>query len=108
MLRLKGMAVLDSNPYDNTGNNWFTNQNNFFRQVRNFIIDLTRVPYNVGATGIHWQVAQATSLVNIHFVMSQTAGTGMTSGRLFNDDLQYEINIFYCFNSTSRYLDGER
>lgn len=29
----QGMAILDSNPYDNTGNNWFTNQNNFFRQV---------------------------------------------------------------------------
>jgi hypothetical protein len=70
-----GMAVIDSNPYDSTGNNWFTNQNNFFRQIRNFVIDTTRVPYNVQCTGIHWQVAQATSLVNIHFYMSQTAGT---------------------------------
>src|SRR2546429_9695604 len=31
-----GIAVIDSNPYDNTGNNWYTNQNKFFRQVRNF------------------------------------------------------------------------
>lgn len=34
------MAILDSNPYDNTGNNWFTNQNNFFRQVTFVLIDV--------------------------------------------------------------------
>lgn len=77
------MAVFDSNPYDGGGNNWFTNQNNFFRQVRNFVIDLTRVPPNVGATGIHWQVAQATSLVNIDFIMSTQAGNGMATISVF-------------------------
>ncbi|KAL3964968.1 hypothetical protein ACCO45_001972 [Purpureocillium lilacinum] len=66
----EGIAVIDSNPYDNTGNNWFTNQNNFFRQVRNFKIDLTGQPKTTG-TGIHWQVAQATSLQNIEFNMIQ-------------------------------------
>ena len=68
----EGMAVLDSDPYDytNEGKNWFTNQNNFFRQVRNFVIDLTAMPANKGA-GIHWQVAQATSLQNIRFEMVQ-------------------------------------
>jgi len=70
-----GMAVIDSNPYGGDGNNWFTNQNNFFRQIRNFEIDLTRTPYTSATTGIHWQVAQATSLVNIHFIMSAQAGT---------------------------------
>jgi glucan 1,3-beta-glucosidase len=64
----QGMAVIDSDPYDNTGDNWFTNQNNFFRQVRNFVIDLTAMPQTAGA-GIHWQVAQATSLQNIRFEM---------------------------------------
>lgn len=65
-----GMAVLDSDPYENSGANWFTNQNNFFRQVRNFVIDLTGMPMTSGA-GIHWQVAQATSLQNIRFEMVQ-------------------------------------
>ncbi|KAH7329416.1 family 55 glycoside hydrolase [Stachybotrys elegans] len=64
----QGMAVIDANPYDDQGNNWFTNQNNFFRQVRNFKIDLTGLPMTTG-TGIHWQVAQATSLQNIEFNM---------------------------------------
>ncbi|OXA60273.1 probable glucan endo-1,3-beta-glucosidase ARB_02077 [Folsomia candida] len=70
-----GMAVIDSNPYGDGGNNWYTNQNNFFRQVRNFVIDLTRTPSASATTGIHWQVAQATSLFNIRFVMSRTLGT---------------------------------
>ncbi|KHN97088.1 glucan 1,3-beta-glucosidase GLUC78 precursor [Metarhizium album ARSEF 1941] len=66
----KGIAVIDSNPYVDGGKNWHTNQNNFFRQIRNFIVDLTHLPKETG-TGIHWQVAQATSLQNIVFNMIQ-------------------------------------
>lgn len=64
----KGMAVVDSNPYNDSGVPIWTNQNNFFRQVRNFEIDLNAMPETAGA-GIHWQVAQATSLQNIKFNM---------------------------------------
>ncbi|KAL8950983.1 MAG: hypothetical protein Q9222_003017 [Ikaeria aurantiellina] len=64
----QGIAVIDSDPYADGGANWYTNQNNFFRQVRNFVIDLTAMPATAGA-GIHWQVAQATSLQNIRFEM---------------------------------------
>ncbi|KAF1986774.1 glycoside hydrolase family 55 protein [Aulographum hederae CBS 113979] len=67
-----GMALIDADPYENDGSNWFTNQNNFFRQVRNFVIDLTAMPATSGA-GIHWQVAQATSLQNIRFEMVKGA-----------------------------------
>jgi hypothetical protein len=59
-----GIALIDSDPYADGGISWYTNQNNFFRQVRNFIIDTTLMPVGAGA-GIHWQVAQATSLQNI-------------------------------------------
>lgn len=51
-----------------------TNQNNFFRQIRNFNLDLTAMPFTAGA-GIHWQVAQATSLQNIKFEMRTDGGT---------------------------------
>ncbi|PHH74099.1 hypothetical protein CDD82_5099 [Ophiocordyceps australis] len=68
MPSFKGIAVIDSNPYKDGGENWFTNQNNFFRQIRNFKIDLTGLPKSTG-TGLHWQVAQATSLQNIEFNM---------------------------------------
>ena len=64
-----GVAIIDSDPKDSNNNNWWTNQNNFYRQVRNFKIDLTGMG-NSG-TGIHWQVAQATSLQNIEFDMNQ-------------------------------------
>lgn len=67
------MAVIDADPYVE-GVNWFTNQNNFFRQVRNFKIDLTQITAKTGA-GIHWQVAQATSLQNIEFNMQTDADT---------------------------------
>ena len=79
-----GIAVIDSDPYD-SGNNWYTNQNNFYRQVRNFIIDLTAMPQSAGA-GIHWQVAQATSLQNIVFNMIQGGGTANKQQGIFMDN----------------------
>ncbi|KAJ7168214.1 exo-beta-1,3-glucanase [Mycena crocata] len=72
------IAVIDADPYIPGGNGaqWYTNQNNFFRSVRNFVIDVTRVPATLSqGTGIHWQVAQATSLQNIVVQMSTAANT---------------------------------
>ena len=48
-----GIAVIDADPYIPNGNgaNWYTNQNNFFRQIRNFVIDLTSLNMNTG-TGV--------------------------------------------------------
>ncbi|KAJ7461037.1 exo-beta-1,3-glucanase [Mycena galericulata] len=44
--------------------------------VRNFVIDVTRVPAtSEQGTGIHWQVAQATSLMNIVINMSTASNT---------------------------------
>ncbi|KAG7088180.1 hypothetical protein E1B28_012199 [Marasmius oreades] len=73
-----GLAVIDADPYIPGGNGaqWFVNQNNFFRSVRNFEIDLRQVPAtNEAGTGIHWQVSQATSLTNIVFHMSTANDT---------------------------------
>lgn len=53
----QGIAVIDTDPYFSGGVSQYVNQNNFFRQVRNFVIDLTAMPPASG-TGIHWQVAQ--------------------------------------------------
>ena len=75
----QGIAVIDSDPYANTGNNWYTNQNNFYRQVRNFVIDLTALDPSKG-TGIHWQVAQATSLQNIRFEMIKGGANNKQQG----------------------------
>lgn len=80
-----GIAVIDSDPYENGGANWYTNQNNFFRQVRNFVIDLTQMPMSQGA-GIHWQVAQATSLQNIIFNMVKGGGQANKQQGIFMDN----------------------
>ncbi|EAW07389.1 exo-beta-1,3-glucanase Exg0 [Aspergillus clavatus NRRL 1] len=81
----QGMAVIDSDPYENDGSNWFTNQNNFFRSIRNLVIDLTAMPQGAGA-GIHWQVGQATSLQNIRFEMVQGGGEANRQQGIFMDN----------------------
>lgn len=45
-------------------------KNNFFRQVRNLIIDTSKV-HMKGVAGLHWQVAQATSIYNVRFFGSK-------------------------------------
>ncbi|KAL8888850.1 MAG: hypothetical protein Q9192_006110, partial [Flavoplaca navasiana] len=80
----EGMAVIDADPYMDGGANWYTNQNNFFRQIRNLVIDLTAMPATVGA-GIHWQVAQATSLQNIRFEMVRGGDNNKQQG-IFMDN----------------------
>ncbi|KAG6906320.1 hypothetical protein DXG01_014495 [Tephrocybe rancida] len=46
------------------------------RSIRNFVIDVRQVPAEKSqGTGIHWQVAQATSLMNIVFFMSTASNT---------------------------------
>ncbi|KAI9699208.1 MAG: hypothetical protein M1820_007287 [Bogoriella megaspora] len=82
----QGIGVLNSDVYLPYGVSWYTNQNNFYRQVRNFIIDLTAA--DKGAHGIHWQVAQATSLQNIVFNMrtdGQDDGSNQQQG-IFMDN----------------------
>jgi glucan 1,3-beta-glucosidase len=83
--KFAGMAVIDSDPYEDDGSNWFTNQNNFFRAIRNLVIDLTAVPQGAGA-GIHWQVGQATSLQNIRFEMVKGGGEANKQQGIFMDN----------------------
>ena len=62
-----GTAVFDSDFYLYYQNEWYGDTNNFYRQVRNFIVDMTNAPNNT--QGVHWQVGQATSLQNMVFNM---------------------------------------
>lgn len=70
-----GLAVFDADIYipSGSGAEWYANQNNFFRQLRNVIIDMTQAP--LFASGIHWQVAQATHLNNIRIKMRSKSET---------------------------------
>ncbi|KAL7943507.1 glycoside hydrolase family 55 protein [Trichoderma barbatum] len=74
-----GIAVIDSNP------GWYGATNNFFRQIRNFKIDLTGQPINTG-TGIRWRVAQATSISNIQFIMSTDTSTNNKQQGIWGED----------------------
>lgn len=75
----QGIAVIDEDPYLPGGANWYTNQNNFFRAVYNFCIDVSRIPPSSG-TGIHHQVSQATGLFNVHFEMSRATSGNAQQG----------------------------
>ncbi|KAJ7184275.1 exo-beta-1,3-glucanase [Mycena filopes] len=59
-----GMAVVDADPYipGGDGAQWYQNQNNL-------------IPATTSGTCLHWQVAQATSLMNITFRMSNASDT---------------------------------
>ncbi|KAK4164601.1 glucan-beta-glucosidase [Cladorrhinum sp. PSN259] len=80
----QGIALFDVDPYipGADGKQWYINQNQFFRQIRNFRFDLKDMPESTAEhdqelvpTGIHWQVSQATSLQNLVFDMPTTSTT---------------------------------
>ena len=74
----QGLGIIDGDKYygDNDPNvpNWIST-NVFFRQVRNFVLDLTAVPAQQAQSGVHWPTAQATSLQNLEFRMSTASDT---------------------------------
>jgi glucan 1,3-beta-glucosidase len=79
----KVKALITSDEYIGGPAEIWTNQNNFYREVRNFVIDLTKVDAAKEATAIHWQVAQATSITNVHVKMlpnSKHQGIWMENG----------------------------
>ncbi|KAH7124727.1 pectate lyase superfamily protein-domain-containing protein [Dactylonectria macrodidyma] len=64
-----GQGVITSDVYISDAEEWYVNTNNFLRSVRNFKIDIRLASPSSYMCGIHWQVAQATSLENIEFYM---------------------------------------
>lgn len=72
-----------------------------FRSVRNFVIDVRRMPATASATGIHWQVSQATSLINVVVDMSTDPSTAH----------QGELTLVCCSkllaNMNARHLHGK-
>jgi glucan 1,3-beta-glucosidase len=70
-----GFGLIDGDQYQAGGVLGFGATNIFFRQVRNLIFDMRGILGSSAATGIHWPTAQATSLQNCVFLMSDIAGT---------------------------------
>ncbi|KAK4209912.1 pectate lyase superfamily protein-domain-containing protein [Rhypophila decipiens] len=84
-----GIALIDGNVYvpEGNGDNWYINQSNFFRQIRNFVFDMTGMARHnyehdqeYVPTGIHWQVGQATSITNCDFRMAVSDAEGAATG----------------------------
>ena len=71
---MKGLGIIDGNQYQSWGLAW-DSIDVFWRQIRNFVLDMTAVPPDKDVTGIHWPTAQSTSLQNIVFKMSDAPGT---------------------------------
>lgn len=65
-----GLGVISSDVYSGPTTEWYLNTNNFLRSIRNFEIDIRATPQNGQVCGIHWQVAQGSSLENIAFWQS--------------------------------------
>lgn len=79
------IGIIDADPY--IPQSTYTNQNNFYRQIRNFILDITLVDPARAVHCIHWQVAQATSLQNIVFNLAQgTLGDGSQQAGIFMEN----------------------
>lgn len=64
-----GLGVITSDVYTGENQQWYVNQNNFLRSIKNFVIDIRLTDPSAYICGIHWQVAQGTSLENIVFYM---------------------------------------
>lgn len=78
-----GMGVLSTDEYtgggtgtDGLDQEYYVNTANFYRQIRNVVIDVTATRASQKVACLHYQVAQATSLQNVDLVAGST-GYGM-------------------------------
>lgn len=71
-----GLGAIQSDVYipNQKGDEWYIEQSNFYRQVRNFIVDIRQTTTDKAAA-FHWQVAQATSMTNVQIFASVDAST---------------------------------
>jgi len=71
-----GLGVLSTDEYTGADGNgadggdpqYYVNTANFYRQIRNIIIDIRKVSAGTTVTCIHYQVAQATSVQNLELI----------------------------------------
>lgn len=96
-----GFGLIDGDPYFGQDLNWGSTTV-FWRQVRNFVLDMTAIPPGSAATGMHWPTAQATSIQNVEFKMStasgvQHVGLFIESGMFSRSSLRPLVRfIFHC------------
>lgn len=71
-----GFGMIDGDKYSQeTSNLYWVATNVFVRQIRNLVFDTTAVAPDTSITAIHWPTAQATSIQNVIFQLSEAAGS---------------------------------
>ncbi|KAI8307653.1 Glucan 1,3-beta-glucosidase [Colletotrichum sp. SAR11_59] len=87
-----GLGVLSTDVYmgdgagaDGKDNEWYVNTASFYRQIRNFKIDVTSTDPSAYVCALHYQVAQATSLQFVELI----AKTGTTQQGLYAGSQQF-------------------
>ena len=98
MENFTGIALVDTDVYIPGGNGaeWYINQNQFYCQIRNIIFDLMMMNDTNNdngqvyvLTGLHWQVAQATSLQNCDFIMPDPHNGPTNMVGIFMENVRY-------------------
>lgn len=91
-----GFGIIDSDRYESNSKLAYVATGVFYRQIRNLVFDTTAVPAKAGITAIHWPAAQATSIQNVVFKLSQQSENNHVgifmeegSGGLLNDLVFY-------------------
>ncbi|CAK7231571.1 hypothetical protein SEUCBS140593_007970 [Sporothrix eucalyptigena] len=85
--RFVGMGVLATDQYVPNGGNgvdgnakeWYIDTASFYRQIRNFRIDIRQASQSAQICGIHYQVAQATSLEFIELISTSIKDNAKTT-----------------------------
>ncbi|KAG7117994.1 Glucan 1 like protein [Verticillium longisporum] len=105
-----GLGMISSDVYveGGEGAQWYINQSNFLRQVRNFVLDMTSAPLQAYVAAIHWQVAQATSLQNIKFVMSTAAGNNQQGMFMENGSGGFMSDLEFVGGALGMYVGNQQ
>ncbi|KAF6813967.1 glucan 1,3-beta-glucosidase [Colletotrichum plurivorum] len=114
-----GIALFDNNFYipGGNGHQWYINQSNFLRQIRNFVFDLTGMArentqgdQTYVPTGIHWQVGQATSITNCDFKMavSDAKGSATAVGIMMENGSGGVVSDLTFFGGNIGFLAGSQ
>jgi Pectate lyase superfamily protein len=100
MLRLVRLSNSQALGYG-SGGLGFGSTNIFYRQIRNFVLDMTAMPASQSATGIHWPTAQATSIQNCVFLMSDAPGTKHQGIFIEEGKLNRDVMVRFASKSVS-------
>lgn len=94
-------SIIESDGYDNNSDQQdYGSTNVFWRQIRNIAFDTTNVATNKLIRAVWWPTAQATSLQNLVFRLSQNSGTlhvgvWIENGKSSEFPKSYHVNIFH-------------